>query len=31
MERPDLTHVTTDVLAYIEYLEMQLLTKPERG
>jgi DNA gyrase subunit A len=31
MERPNLTHTTPDVIAYIEYLEMQLLQKPAKG
>lgn len=30
MERPDLTHVSAEVLAYIEYLEHQLLLKPAK-
>ncbi|MBP8000782.1 MAG: hypothetical protein KA314_15830 [Chloroflexi bacterium] len=30
MERPNLTHVSPEILAYIEYLEMQLLQKPAK-
>ena len=30
MERPDLIHTTPEVVAYIEYLEMQLLQKPAK-
>ena len=31
MERPDLTNVSPDVAAYIEYLEIQLMQKPAKG